>query len=227
MRSKFVRSALTLAALALSSCGGGGGGGRSGSAIQLVQFDPLGIQANPESNPLAPAAVASGLDSSDLVNVTHGFLSGTNFDRRPVLIGEGPLDVDNSFYLTFTLTPTTPGAGIALTTIVYTYRSYVPGSSGTISLRTSADGFASTVDSKPVVGDTLLGALTFDASHVPVVPGPLEIRLYMHDLLNGEAEGGGFPDFVDWADLVSTNAQDGEGLRVNGAIVPAWFPWPH
>lgn len=106
-----------------------------------------------------------------------------------------------------------------LDSLTYTYASYIPGSTGTISLRTSADGFASTVDSKAWLGgdDVTFVDLVFNASSMPFVTGPLEVRLYMHDLVGGEIGTPGLPDPVDWADLVSTE-DGGDGLRVFGNV---------
>lgn len=193
-------------------------------AIELVFYDPAGLQTNPELAPLPPTSAAVGVMASDLQNVTHGLASGTNTDRRPVLFGAGPLDVDDSFYIAFTLTPDTAELGVFLTTISYTYRSYADGATGTISLRTSADDFATTVDSQSWTGGSVnspsgIVPLTFDATTIPLVAGPLEIRLYMHDLVGGLHGIDGFPDGVDWADLESTSGDPGgDGLRVNGNV---------
>lgn len=218
----------------LAACGGGSDGSGSGSGddeeavgpdfIELAHYDPLGAQIVPEDNPLAPAAVGAGVTASELENITHGFLSGANFDLRPVLMGVGVLDVDNSFYLSFTITPNDPALGVFIDSITYTYTSYSPLATGTISLRTSADGFATTVDSKAWIGNIVsrvdgFVALTFDASSIVVVQGPLEVRLYMHDLVGGDTFfGKGFPNPVDWADLKST-ADNGDGLRVLGRVI--------
>jgi len=187
--------------------------------IQLAFFNPIGDQSLPEDNPLPPASAGTGVTVSSLQNVTHGFVSGWNADRRPVLMGVGPLNVATSFYLSFTITPTTAGLGVFLDSLTYTYASYEIGTTGTISLRTSADGFATTVDSKAWEGNLELVDLVFDASGVPFVTGPLEVRLYMHGLVGGWAGGGpdGFPVPTDWADLVST-AASGDGLRVFGNV---------
>lgn len=187
--------------------------------IELAFYDPIGDQAEPELTPLDPTSIGAGVDVSALENITHGLMSGTNTDRRPVVMGAGPLDVATSYYLTFTITPTTPNLGVFLTTLSYTYASYISGSTGTISLRTSADGFASTLDSKAWTGGSFptVIPLVFDASSAAFVTGPLEVRLYMHDLVGGTAGIPGFPDPVDWADLVST-ALGGDGLRVSGNV---------
>jgi len=188
-------------------------------AIELAFFDPIGDQLVPEDTPLDPTSSGAGVTVSALENITYGLLSGNNTGRRPVVMGAGPLDIATSFYITFTITPTTQGLGVFLDSLTYTYASYNGGSTGTISLRTSADGFASTVDSKAWVGGNAVTFvdLVFDASSMPFVTGPLEVRFYMHDLVGGETGIPGFPDPVDWADLVSTE-DGGDGLRVFGNV---------
>jgi hypothetical protein len=124
----------------------------------------------------------------------------------------GALDAAATFHVTVTLTPGATDA-IALSRITYSYASYARGATGTISVRTSADGFAATVDSVPWTGST--GTLvSFDLSSVPPVAEPLEVRLYMHDLL--AADGG--ISIRDWADLVSTSST-GDGMRMFGRVV--------
>lgn len=203
------------------ACGDSSGPGRTPRpvAIELAFFDPIGDQLVPEDTPLDPTSSGAGVTVSALENITYGLLSGNNTGRRPVVMGAGPLDIATSFYITFTITPTTQGLGVFLDSLTYTYASYNGGSTGTISLRTSADGFASTVDSKAWVGGNAVTFvdLVFDASSMPFVTGPLEVRFYMHDLVGGETGIPGFPDPVDWADLVSTE-DGGDGLRVFGNV---------
>lgn len=205
----------------LLACGDGSGPGRTArpAGIELAFFDPIGDQFDPELNPLDPTSVGAGVGVSALENITYGLMSGSNTGRRPVVMGAGPLNVATSFYLTFIIDPATAGLGVFLDSLTYTYASYIAASTGTISLRTSADGFATTVDSKAWFGgnDIAFVDLVFDASSMPFVTGPLEVRLYMHDLVGGDTGLTGFPDPVDWADLVSSE-DGGDGLRVFGNV---------
>jgi hypothetical protein len=216
---------LPLAVLGVVSCNGDESTKPAArpAAVELVHYDPVGDQSDPEDHPLAAASVGVSVTASSLTNVTHGYLSGINDNRRPVLMGVGPLNVSTSFYLSFTLTPKDPSLGVFLTSLTYTYASYYAGATGTISLRTSADGFATTLDAKAWHGNEFPVALTFDADKLPVVAGPLEIRLYMHDLVGGDTFSSGlpgdFPNPVDWADLLSTAETGGDGLRVRGGVV--------
>ena len=91
------------------------------------------------------------------------------------------------------------------------------GSTGTISLRTSSDAFATTVATAQTLGaaDKVAVPLSFDTSKLPATTAPLEVRLYMHDLKFPEGTSPG----KEWACLRSTK-DGGDGLRVSGDVVP-------
>ena len=191
------------------------GEGEGEPAVQLVFYNPLGPQNSPESNPLPASSVGAGLSATALSNVTHGYSAGSNTDVRPTLMTVGPLDTATTFYVSLTLSAA-PDFELALSRLDYTYKSYAPGT-GTISVRSSADDFGQTLDAQPWVGASR-ATLSFDLSALSHTPGPLELRLYMHDLVTSQACGGGAPALCDWADLVST-ARGGDGLRVWGRVV--------
>ena len=177
---------------------------------ELAFYNPLGTQAMPEENPLSPSASDSRVSASALTNETFGAPSGTNTNRRPVLMSAGSLDPDASFHLSLTLTPNISSDAIALSTLTYSYRSYEDGATGTLSVRTSADGFASTVSTVDWTGATRAN-VSFDLSGVGPTSGPLELRIYMHDLEGTER---------DWADLLSTSGGGGgDGMRIFGRVV--------
>ncbi|MFK7998575.1 MAG: calcium-binding EGF-like domain-containing protein [Polyangiales bacterium] len=181
---------------------------------QLAFYDPLGSQGGLSALP--PSASDPRVVASDLQSESYGAASGFgNNNRKPVLMSSGPLDLSTSFYVTVTVTPSAAMDSIALSRVTYFYASYQTGATGTISARTSADGFATTVDSVAWTGASA-ELVSFDLSSVPVTNGALEVRLYMHDLVSGD---GGGPAFTDWADLVSTAMMAGDGMRVFGRIV--------
>ena len=181
--------------------------------VELAFYDPVG-ESRPDVNPLPVTDFDARISASPFENETYGESSGTNpNDRRPVLMSAGALNRATTFYVTVTLTPA-PAEAIALSRITYSYRSYSSGATGGISARTSADDFTTTVDSVPWRGATGED-VTFDMSSVPRSAGPLEVRLYMHDLVLTA------PDRTrDWADLMSTATSSGDGMRVFGRVVP-------
>lgn len=175
---------------------------------ELAFYNPLGPQGGTSALPVTdfdPRIVASAFECE-----SNGAASGfSNTNRKPVLMSAGPLDPDTSFYVTLTLTPSAGTDAIALSRVTYFYASYESGATGTISARTSADGFATTVDSVAWTGATA-ELVSFDMSSVPVSGGALEVRLYMHDRAGTSR---------DWADLVSTFMARGDGMRVFGRVV--------
>jgi hypothetical protein len=175
---------------------------------ELAFYDPIGSQV--PSNPLPVTTSDPRIIASQFENMTFGTGSGTNNNRRPVLMTMGALDPATTFYVTVTLAPVGTDL-IALSRITYDYASYRSGATGTISVRTSADGFAATVDSVAWTGATR-DLVSFDMRSVPPSADPMELRLYMHDLLTVGGPSG------DWADLVSTSST-GDGMRVFGRAV--------
>ncbi|MCC7109912.1 MAG: hypothetical protein IT382_11525, partial [Deltaproteobacteria bacterium] len=194
----------------------GEGEGEGEPDVQLVFYDPLGPQNSPESNPLPASSVGAGLSATALSNVTHGYSAGSNTDVRPTLMTVGPLDTATTFYVSLTLSAA-PGFELDLSRLNYTYRGYSTGT-GTISVRSSADAFAQTVAEQPWTGSHN-ATLSFDLSALAQTTGPVELRLYMHDLATTRECGGGAPERCEWADLVST-ASNGDGLRVWGRVAP-------
>lgn len=175
---------------------------------ELAFYDPLGPQGG--TAPLPVSASDPGIIASALEGESYGAVSGFgNTNRKPVLMSSGALDVATSYYVTVTLTPSAGTDAIALSRITYFYSSYERGATGTISARTSADGFATTIDSVAWTGATA-ELVSFDMSSVPPTGDALEVRLYMHDL-TGVGRG--------WADLVSTAGTVGDGMRVFGRVV--------
>jgi hypothetical protein len=182
----------------------------------LARYDPTGLQ-NSDSTDLAPSITSPAVNVSTLHNAGPGDAS-TNTDVRPVRAGTGPLDLVNGYYIEFTLTPVNPALSIKLSSINYNYLSYCSGSSFTISLLTSTDNYTSIVDTKQVAGSTA-GLLTFDASSVTPIAGPIQVRFYLYGLTGGCDYGLGLED---WADIVSSARNPSStGLSVYGYVVAA------
>jgi hypothetical protein len=173
------------------------------NAALLAQYDPTGPQLS--GTAIAPAVTAAGVTASTLSQTgLENFWS--NASVWPVgRVSSSPTIVLGE-YLSFTVNA---GANFDFTSLQYDKRSYFGTGAQQASVRSSLDGFAADIDVLAVNpgGDQ---SLSFDLSSLALASGPVGFRIYFYDAV---------VDRSDWDDLVST-AASGNGLRLNGQLVP-------
>ena len=186
-------------------------------ASDPVVGDTYSTAANtPAANEVSPLLTASGLARNGFPNAFGN--GGAVFPGRAAdgltPDGAGGFLTNLDIYTNFTLTPA-PGVSMSLGDITYNYQSYGETANGgyLISLRTSADGFASEVASATILdSDPTGGLLTLDASSLTGLTSATEFRIYA----GSPVQTGG----NRWFDLAGNDSDPGFGLIVNGEAIP-------
>ena len=175
--------------------------------LTLAQFDPVGSQSSAN---LSGTTGVAGVTVGSLSRVGAG--GGTNTNVFPVY-WYGSQTLDTAQYLTFAVT-TTGALSADFENLTVSFQEWVNGTSN-VALRTSLDGFSANVDGIQALADSGSADVVFDLSVLPRALGTTTFRIYVFDTIDGTS---------GWRDIRSSSSNNGQGILLEGTVVPNFAP---